>query len=150
MTQTDTFETFDKAQLAEIAPKIEKTPPDPVWTARIQPLTVGTGFRVHRIEGETVRQLKKRINKAAGVSFKTLEWLPEQKNVAADDVTSFIVKIRALDLKAKAEAEKKAEEEKSQNGSNPSPTAPEPTSENEPAVSPEITPETPSGPRRPR
>lgn len=144
------WETFDKETLATLTPKSEASMPDPVWSERIGSLPVGNGFRIKRQEGETVRQLKKRINRAAGVTFRTLEWYPEQKNVATEDVTSFVVKVRALDLKAKATAEAKAEEaakaaeEAAKNSANGQDTsqasqeAPQPTgSENAGSESPE-------------
>jgi hypothetical protein len=109
MTQVDTFEVFDAKATAENPLfKTESQKPDPIWTDRITPLAVGYSFRVTRPEGESVRQLKKRINRAAGVSFKTLEWKPEDQNVDSQDAKRFVVRVKALDLKAKAAAEAKA------------------------------------------
>jgi hypothetical protein len=140
MTQVDTFEVFDEKATAENPIfKTESQKPDPIWTDRITPLNVGYSFRVTRVDGETVRQLKKRINRAAGVSFKTLEWKPEDQNVDSQDAKRFIVRVKALDLKAKAAAEAKAR----QNGQE-APSQTQGTKEGE------NTPTTPSGPRAAR
>lgn len=148
MTTVDTFEVFDPKTTAENPLfKTESQKPDPIWTDRITPLAVGYSFRVQRTEGETVRQMKKRINRAAGVSFKTLFWKSEDQNVPeGQEPKRFIVQIKALDLKAKAEFEKKL----AQNGVNQPSTEPPAnvTSDSAPDGSAEGA--SAQGPRRPR
>lgn len=112
------FETFSPAQLAENPLfKAEEKKPDETWTQRISGVALGSGFRVHRTEGESTRQLKRRINAAAGseaAGFKTLEWKPEDRKLPDGFPASYIVKVKAIDLKAKAEAE--ANRQNAQNG----------------------------------
>jgi len=104
MTTAD-FETFDKEALAEITAKAEIDKLDHMWADRIGTLPVGHGFRAKRDDNESVRQFKRRMNAAAKFSYRELQWFPEQKNVKAEDVTSWVVKIRSLDTKAQREAE---------------------------------------------
>lgn len=143
------FEELSPKDIAE-SPlfKTEQQLPDPVWAERIGKLAVGAGFRMHRPEGETVRQLKKRINRAAGVTFRTLDWRPEQKNLPeGQEPSSFVVKVRSLDLKAKAEAEEKAKAATAQNGSGSPQEAQQTTPENPGTPTP---PEEATGPRAAR
>lgn len=111
------FETFTPQELSENPLfKTEEKKPDETWTSRIASIALGSGFRVHRTEGESVRQLKRRVNAAAGsesAGFKTLEWKPESKNLPDGNPASYIVKVKAIDLKAKAEA---ANRQDAQNG----------------------------------
>jgi hypothetical protein len=103
----------------------ETQKPDELWVARLTPLAVGQSFTINRPEGESVRQFKKRINRAgmAPPNFKTLEWKSKDTNLPEGvEPTHFVVKIRALDLKAKAEHEAK----QSQNGQNGTQEASEP------------------------
>jgi hypothetical protein len=88
----------------------EAQKPDELWVTRLTPIPVGQSFTVNRPEGESVRQFKKRINRAAMAppNFKTLEWKSRDTNLPEGvEPTHFVVKIRALDLKAKAEHEAK-------------------------------------------
>jgi len=105
MTTAD-FETFDKDAIAEFTAKAEIDKLDHMWADRIGTLAVGHGFRAKRDESnESVRQFKRRLNAAAKYTYRELEWFPEQKNVKAENVTSWVVKIRSLDTKAQREAE---------------------------------------------
>lgn len=144
----ENFETFDAAAISAMpAFKQVISGPDETWTSRIANIGVGAGFRVHREEGESARQVKRRVNGAAAVHFKELMWKPEQVNLAEGaEPTSWVVKVKSLNLKAKAEAEAKAEAKNRQNG--PSQPA-QPTTSSEGGQ--EGTPEraTASGPRRP-
>jgi len=108
MTTADTFETFDKDAMSEITAKEEIDKLDHVWAQRISTLPVGHGFRARRDDSESVRQYKRRLNAAAKFSYRELEWFPDQKNVKPEDVTSWIVKVRSLDVKKAAEAAAKA------------------------------------------
>jgi hypothetical protein len=159
MTTTDNWnpsDLFDKDQIAEITAKEAEDKIDRVWADRISTLPVGHGFRARREEGESVRQLKRRLNAAAGVSYRELEWFPEQKNVKPEDVTSFVVKVRSLNIKKQREdAEKKAAAEaaKSTNGqdaSNPSQEAPQTPSPENNGAQDNSSENAPAGPRSAR
>jgi len=104
MTTAD-FETFDKEAISEITAKAEIDKLDHVWAERISTLPVGHGFRARRDDSESVRQYKRRLNAAAKFSFRELEWFPDHKNIKPEDETSWIVKIRSLNVKAQREAE---------------------------------------------
>jgi len=117
MTTAD-FETFDKDAISEFTAKEEIDKVDHVWSDRIGTLPVGHGFRARRDDSESVRQFKRRLNAAAKFTYRELEWFPEQKNVKPEEVTSWVVKVRSLNVKAQAEAVAKAA--MAQNGPNPS------------------------------
>src|SRR5215469_9308639 len=139
------FETFDPATIAAMPQfKTVVTGPDEIWVNRIASIAVGGGFRVHREEGETSRQVKRRVNAAADVSFKQLMWKPEQTNLPeGQEPRSWVVKVKSLDLKAKAAAEAK-------NASNPSQDGQQLTQPTQNAQSDSSNPEVASRPARPR
>lgn len=127
MTETTTFETFSPEQIKDDPLfKAEEKKPDEVWSKNIATVAVGGGFRVHRTEGESVRQLKRRINAASGspqAGFKTLEWKPESRNLPDGLPASYMVRVKAVNLTEKAAYEKAQSEATSKNGqdaSNPS------------------------------
>jgi hypothetical protein len=142
----DKYEPFDATQIAAMpAFQNAKSGPDQTWVDRIANMPVGAGFRVYREEGETPMQMKRRISTAAKVHFKELEWKPEQIDLPqGQNPTSWVVRIKAIDLKAKAEAEAR------QNGSNASAQPPQTTSTTSTDTSTSDTAETAGGPRRPR
>jgi len=139
------FESFDPQQIAAMpAFQTVVTGPDQIWVTRISGIAVGGGFRVHREEGETARQVKRRVNAAADVSFKQLMWKPEQTNLPeGQEPRSWVVKVKSLDLKAKAAAEAK-------NASNPSPDGSQPTPPTQNAQSDGSSAEVAGRPARPR
>jgi hypothetical protein len=149
MTTAD-FETFDKEAMSEITAKEEIDKLDHVWAERISKLPVGHGFRARRDDSESVRQFKRRLNAAAKYSFRELEWFPEQKNVKPEDVTSWVVKVRSLNVKAQQEAAAKAA--MAQNGQNASQASQEGQQTTEGENPPNDTSEetTSVGPRRAR
>ena len=107
------LETFTPQQLGEM-PAFQQTVtgPDTEWVENLKDLSVGSGFRVRRDEGETARQVKRRVNAAAAVHFKELLWKPEQTNLPANqEPTSWVVKVKSLNTKKKAEAEAKARQD---------------------------------------
>jgi|SRR5215469_3004609 len=116
MTQADDFKVFDAAETKTLAEfQTATSTPDKVWSDRIAPIPVGASFTINRPADETQRAFKKRINRAAMVSFKTLEW--KSRDGALPDTvepTHWLVKVKALDLKAQAAA--KAAAEKAANG----------------------------------
>jgi hypothetical protein len=120
----------------------ESQKPDALWVERLKDLPVGAAFTVNRqADTENVRQMKKRINKAAMVHWKTLDWKTSETNLAAGkEPIRWTVKIKALDTKKKSEAEAKLRQNGTQEAQQ-TPT-PEPT----PTPTPE-TVEEPSGPR---
>jgi hypothetical protein len=134
------FEQFTQEQIAsDPLFKVEEKKADETWSMRISSVAVGGGFRVHRTEGESTRQLKRRVNAAAGSElggFKVLEWKPESKNLPDGQPSSYLVRVKALDLKAKAEAEE-ARKKASQNGSQGSPEGVQ-TTEGEKPVEPVV------------
>jgi len=147
--QTPVFETFTQDEMNnDPLFKPEEKKPDEIWSSRIASVALGTGFRAHRTEGESVRQLKRRINAAAGSpegGFKTLEWKPEDRNLPDGQPASYRVKVKAIDLKAKAEweAEQAKKTTTSQNDQGGTVEGQQPTTdenqsdstpENEPAV----------------
>lgn len=122
------FAIISAAELAE-SPlfKTEAAKPDETWSNRIKNVPVGSGFRVPRVEGETPRQLKRRVNAAAVGEiggFKKLEWKAESKTLPDGLPASYVVKVVALNLTAKAEYEK-AQTAQSQNGQDASQTSQE-------------------------
>jgi len=119
MTTADTdWVTFTKDAMSDITAKEEADKVDHVWADRISTLPVGHGFRARRDDSETVRQFKGRLNRAARFTFRELEWFPEHKHIKPEDETSWIVKVRSLNVKAQAEAAAKAAQAvTSQNGS---------------------------------
>jgi hypothetical protein len=130
MTTAD-FETFDKDAMSEITAKEEVDKLDHVWAQRISTLPVGHGFRARRDESESVRQYKRKLNAAAKFSFRELEWFPEQKNIKPEDVTSWVVKVRSLNVKAQQEAAAKAAQQPtSPNGAQASQEAQQTPSDN--------------------
>ena len=116
----------------------ESQKPDELWTQRIASLPVGASFTVRRQEGESVRQLKKKINKAALVHWKLLDWKTKETNLTApNEPTNWSVKVRALDLKEKAKADAKAAQNGTQKAAQPTPEpnpTPEPSQEDAAAV----------------
>lgn len=134
MTQTvnDGFGVQDEKVTREIF-ATESSKPDELWVSRLAPIPVGQSFTANRPESETARAFKKRINKAAMVHFKSLEWKARDTNLPEGvEATHWIAKVKAIDLKAKAEAEQRAttQTQTSPNGSNTAQEAPE-TSEPE-------------------
>ena len=117
------FEAFDPQQIAAMpAFQTIVSGPDQVWVDRIKNIPVGGGFRVHREEGESARQVKRRVNAAADVSFKQLMWKPEQINLPeGQEPRSWVVKVKSLDLKAKAAAEAKDRQNGPSQGQQPTP-----------------------------
>jgi hypothetical protein len=110
----------------------------------LKDLPVGSGFRVRRDEGETARQVKRRVNAAAAVHFKELLWKPEQVNLPINvEPTSWVVKVKSLNTKKKAEAEAKAR----QNGQEGTQEAAQTTPPAESTTPPSNQPTPPSGPR---
>lgn len=148
-TQTEEFTLLDKAE-ADAIFLTDSQKPDPVWVQRFSTMPVGQAFRIARPNTENVRAFKKRINRAAAVHFKTLEWKSMDTNLPEGvEPSHFTTKVKSLDLKAKAEFEARAANT-SQNGMN---GTSEPSTPSEPTPStPEspTTEEAPSGPRRPR
>lgn len=103
-----TMEPFETLTLAEITAATAKATADkidPMWKQRIEGLPVGGGFKLTRTESETQRALKTRINRAAEASYRELAWYPQSGLLADGKPGSYVVKVKALDLKAKAEAE---------------------------------------------
>jgi hypothetical protein len=146
MTTAD-FETFDKDAISEITAKAEIDKIDHTWADRISTLPVGHGFRAKRDESETVRMFKRRIGAAARFVYRELEWFPDHKNVKPINETSWVVKVRSLNVKAQAEDAAKAA--MSHDGREGTQEATQPTgSENRPIDTP--TENEPVGPRRAR
>lgn len=120
MTSSDVFEMISKeemdaAKAAELAAKI-----DQVWVQRIQQVPVGAGFRITRPQDEDQRNLKRRINAAAEMAYKTLDWTPEQTNLPPNvQPTSYKVRVKSYN--------KAAEEAARQNGTGGSSQAPQTT-----------------------
>ena len=150
MTTADTFETFDKDAMSDITAKEEIDKLDHMWAQRIATLPVGHGFRARRDDSESVRQYKRRLNAAAKFSYRELEWFPDQKNVKPEDVTSWVVKIRSLNIKAQQEAAQKASmAANGQNAPQASQEGPQ-TTEGENADNPSSEENAATGPRRAR
>lgn len=132
-------EVFEPLTLAEITAATAKEPTERVdvaWRDRIATLPVGGGFKIGRSEGETSRSLKTRINRAAMATFRELTWYPQSGNLADGKPATYVVKVKAIDLKKQAEAAQKA-----QNGTvqAPEPSEPEkngesPADENAPTA----------------
>jgi hypothetical protein len=143
MTMDDGFSVLTEEEAAADPLFLsESQKPDPLWVERLKELQVGAAFTVNRqVDVENVRQMKKRINKAAMVHWKTLDWKTKETNLpAGKEPIRWTVKIKALDTKRKAEAEAKLR----QNGTQEAPQTPTP--EPTPTPTPE-TVEEPSGPR---
>lgn len=141
MTTAD-FEVFDAKQTAENPILNPSKAPDTTWVERLAPLPVGYSFRVKRPDTESVRNFVKRVNNAArseGGGFKSLEWHQENPNLPREQEHTFLVRVKALDVKAQQRAQAL-----SQNGTSQAqqPTQPQETSNS--------TPEQESGPRGPR
>lgn len=104
----DGFSVQDLATTAQEF-QTESQKPDELWVERLRNIPIGQSFTVNRPEGETVRQFKKRINRAAMVHWKTLEWKTRDTNLPDGvEATHFSAKIKTIDTKKKAEAEAKA------------------------------------------
>jgi len=119
-------EEMDAAKAAELAAKI-----DQVWVERIRNVPLGAGFRITRPADEDQRNLKRRINAAAEMAFKTLDWTPEQTNLAPNvQPTSYKVRVKSHNKVAEAAAA-----QNSQNGTSQPPVTME---------QPNSTPDTPN------
>ena len=153
------FVVYDAAETKTLAEfQTATSTPDEIWSKRIAPIPVGASFTINRPADETQRAFKKRINRAAMVSFKTLEWKSRDGSLPDDqEPTHWLVKVKALDLKAQAAAQaaaiKAAQSPVSTNGQDASNSPTEATSEQAASAdgSQEGT-EVPAsaGPRRPR
>jgi hypothetical protein len=149
--QDDVFELVPDSEAKAIwTPPVSEA--DKVWVDRIGGIDVGKSFKIRRPEMETQRQFKKRINRAAASSFRTLEWKALDTNLPDGvEARNFVAKVKAIDLKAKAEHEARAAA--SQNGQNAPQTpqeAPETPSEGEQAPSAQTPPEAAGAARRGR
>lgn len=100
-------EDFNPLSLAEITAATEKEKADKVdhvWAERIATLGIGGGFLIKRTEAESQRAIKTRINRAAEAAYRKLDWYPQSGVLADGKPSSYVVKVKAIDVKAQAEA----------------------------------------------
>jgi len=101
VTQED-FTVYDPSEAKALDEfKSASQIPDPLWVDRTRNLPVGAAFTANRPDSESVRAFKRKINRAAMVHFKTLEWKSRDLNLAGDsEPVHFIVKVKAQDTTA--------------------------------------------------
>lgn len=112
----DNFEMISTEEMKQQLLKTQEDKIDREWAERISTVPVGAGWKMTRPEEESQRNFKRRINAAAGVSYRTLDWYPQETNLpAGTDAKTFVVRVKSIDLKAKQAAEA-ATAQNSQNG----------------------------------
>lgn len=131
------FEMLTVEQVREIQNKGKEDKIDHEWAERIATVPVGAGWKMTRPEEESQRNFKRRIGDAARVSFRTLDWYPQETNLpAGQEPKTYVVRVKSIDLKAK----QAATAQNSQNGTSQpqqpageSPSTPSTSEETEPA-----------------
>jgi len=101
VTQED-FTVYDPSETKNLDEfKSASQIPDALWVDRTRNLPVGSSFTANRPDSESVRAFKRKINRAAMVHFKSLEWKSRDLNLTGDnEPIHFIVKIKAQDVTA--------------------------------------------------
>jgi hypothetical protein len=115
---TDVFEPIlDVAEVRRLTTTARTKEIDMTWAERIGKLTLGQAFNTQRPDTESVRQFKKRINAAAGHTFRSLDWTTlDPKQPEGVEPKRFLAKVKAIDIKAQQEASQKAQTDGSANG----------------------------------
>lgn len=103
------FEMLSVEQIREIQNKDKEDKVDHEWADRIATVPVGAGWKMTRPEEENQRNFKRRINGAAAISFRTLDWYPQETNLPPNvEPKTYVVRVKSIDLKAKQAAEQQA------------------------------------------
>ena len=115
---TDVYEPIlDLAEVRKLTTTARSKEIDMTWATRIGNLTLGQAFQTERPDTESVRQFKKRMNAAAGHTFRSLDWTTlDPKQPEGVEPKKFLAKVKAIDTKAQKEAQEKAQTEPSANG----------------------------------
>lgn len=98
MTQTETFEPLTLQEITAATAKVPESKVDETWKNRIATLQIGGGFRIHRTEAESTRQLKTRINRSSLATGRKLAWYPQSGTLADGKPSSYVVKVVAINV----------------------------------------------------
>jgi len=137
------FEGFiSTEEMAALKAKEEEDKIDREWAEKISTVPLGAGWRMTRPDDESQRNFKRRINAAAFVSFRLLDWIPQETNLPkGQDPKHYVVRVKSFDITAKNAAEAASR----QNGPKESPQT---TVEPDSTQGSQETTQTPPGRRR--
>jgi hypothetical protein len=110
------FQFLSAEEMREIQNKDKEDKLDHEWAQRISTVPVGAGFKIIRPDEEQQRNFKRRINAAALASGRTLDWYPQETNLAPNvEPKTYVVRVKAHD-KTKTYAGPAAISQNGQNG----------------------------------